>query len=144
MPVFQLSVRGKRYRVDVVDPSARPLTIVVDGEKFEIEFVQPSPSAALTAQLPPPHVAAPMAAAPSPISTDSTQLVAAPMPGTLLSIEVSVGDRVSRGQVVCVLEAMKMKNPLRARQDGRVREICAAAGDAVTHGQCLVRLEDES
>jgi len=62
------------------------------------------------------------------------------MPGTLLSIDVKVGDAIESGQVVCVLEAMKMKNPIRANFAGTVSEIVASAGNTVAYGEVLVRL----
>ncbi len=66
--------------------------------------------------------------------------ILSPMPGTILSIEVKVGEAVESGQVVAVLEAMKMKNPIRANFDGTVSEIAATPGQAVAYGDVLVRL----
>ncbi len=65
----------------------------------------------------------------------------APMPGTLLSIEVAAGDRVERGQVVAVLEAMKMKNAIKSPQVATVAEVVAQPGQAVGHGHVLLRFE---
>jgi biotin carboxyl carrier protein len=62
------------------------------------------------------------------------------MPGTLLSLEVNVGQHVEQGQVLCVLEAMKMKNPIRATQTGTVAEILVQVGQTVPHGAVLLRL----
>lgn len=62
------------------------------------------------------------------------------MPGTILSVEVKVGQTVETGQVVAVLEAMKMKNPIRAGFEGTVSEIEAAPGQTVAYGDVLVRL----
>ena len=55
------------------------------------------------------------------------------MPGTILSVEVKVGDEIDAGQVVCVLEAMKMKNPIRASFDGTVTDIAVTAGQTVAY-----------
>jgi biotin carboxyl carrier protein len=63
------------------------------------------------------------------------------MPGTILSVEATVGQRVESGQVLCVLEAMKMKNPIRAVQASIVAEILVQPGQTVSHGAALVRLE---
>jgi biotin carboxyl carrier protein len=61
------------------------------------------------------------------------------MPGTILSVEVKEGQQVEVGQVLCVLEAMKMKNPLRATRAGTITEICIAAGMTVPYGEVLIR-----
>ena len=67
--------------------------------------------------------------------------VAAPMPGVILSVEVTPGAAVRRGQTVLVLEAMKMKNELKAQRDGTVARVAVAAGDQVKHGDVLVEFE---
>ncbi len=66
--------------------------------------------------------------------------IVAPMPGTILSVAVTVGQQIEAGHVVCVLEAMKMKNPIRATHSGAVSEIVVQAGQTVAHGELLVRL----
>ncbi len=62
------------------------------------------------------------------------------MPGTILSVDVKVGQAVEPGQVVCVLEAMKMKNPIRAASTGTVTEIAVQPGQSVAYGDLLVNL----
>jgi biotin carboxyl carrier protein len=68
-------------------------------------------------------------------------VLTAPMPGVVLSVEVSPGTAVSRGQTLLVLEAMKMKNDLMAETDGVVARVAVAAGDQVRHGDLLVEFE---
>ena len=63
------------------------------------------------------------------------------MPGVVLSVDVAVGDSVRRGQTLLVLEAMKMKNELKAERDGVVASIPANAGDQVKHGDVLLEFE---
>jgi len=70
--------------------------------------------------------------------------IAAPMPGKVIEIRVTVGDAVSAGQVVAVLEAMKMENHLRAAEDGIVTEIRAAVGDQVEKDALLMVIDDGS
>jgi acetyl-CoA carboxylase biotin carboxyl carrier protein len=60
--------------------------------------------------------------------------------GTVWTVEVTVGDTVSEGDVVAVLESMKMEMPVESERDGTVVEVLCATGDAVTEGQALVRL----
>ena len=67
--------------------------------------------------------------------------VAAPMPGVILSVEIVPGASVQRGQTLLVLEAMKMKNELKAQREGTVARVAVAAGDQVKHGDVLVEFE---
>jgi pyruvate carboxylase subunit B len=65
----------------------------------------------------------------------------APMPGLIVRVDVSVGDRVQAGQAIVVMEAMKMENALRASTAGTVRALHASPGEAVEKGAVLVELE---
>jgi biotin carboxyl carrier protein len=76
-----------------------------------------------------------------PRKTNGSYEIVAPMPGVLLSVNVVPGQAVEAGDVLCVLEAMKMKNPIRATQPGIVAEIGVTAGQTVAFGALLVRLE---
>ena len=67
--------------------------------------------------------------------------VRAPIPGTILSVEVSPGQEVKYGDTLVVLEAMKMKNLIRSPRDGRVGEVLVQPGQSVMHNDVLVRFE---
>ncbi|MGB7964399.1 MAG: biotin/lipoyl-containing protein [Propionicimonas sp.] len=67
--------------------------------------------------------------------------VTAPMPGVILSVEVAVGATVKRGQTLMVLEAMKMKNDLKAQRDGTIARVFVSAGDQVKHNDVLLKFE---
>lgn len=66
--------------------------------------------------------------------------VKAPMPGTILSFTVSVGDEVSEGQVVAILEAMKMENELTAPASGKVKSIHVEKGSSVIENQVILQI----
>lgn len=83
--------------------------------------------------------AAPERHAPRPRSARGA--VVAPLPGVVLSVEVSPGTAVTHGQILLVLEAMKMKNELKAEQDGIIARVAVAAGDQVKHGDLLIEFE---
>ncbi len=72
---------------------------------------------------------------------DGQRVMLAPMPGKVVAILAAVGDTVERGQGVLVVEAMKMQNEVKAARDGVVSEIKVSAGDTVSAGQVLARLE---
>ena len=144
MPVYYVTVRGKQYTVEVLDPHARPVRAIVDGEVVEVNVA----SAPASAPAPMP-VAAPVAApqaqpAPAPVEpvTATVEEIKAPLPGTVVSIAVSVGERVTHGQELCVLEAMKMNNPIRANQPGVIRKILVTVGQQVQHGAPLMMIGD--
>jgi acetyl-CoA/propionyl-CoA carboxylase biotin carboxyl carrier protein len=63
--------------------------------------------------------------------------VASPMQGTVLSVKVAEGDDVEAGQVICIVEAMKMENEVTAHRAGKVTELAVAAGQPVTTGQVI-------
>jgi biotin carboxyl carrier protein len=69
-------------------------------------------------------------------------VVTAPIPGVIISIAVKEGDIVKFGDEICVLEAMKMKNAIRANRAGKVAAICVTIGDQVRHGQTLIEYTD--
>ena len=68
---------------------------------------------------------------------DTSRLVVSPMPGLVVSMDVAPGEEVKEGQVICVIEAMKMQNILRAERDGVIKSIGAKAGDSVAADDVL-------
>jgi len=81
--------------------------------------------------------AAPAASAPV---AGSGEKVNAPMPGTVLDVKVNVGDTVSKGQVIMILEAMKMENDIVASCDGKITSVLAKKGDTVNSGDALATI----
>lgn len=72
---------------------------------------------------------------------DLSKMIMAPMPGSIISVNVKAGDSVKAGEVVLVMEAMKMQNSLRSVVDGVVKEVKVVEGDVVNHEQILIELE---
>ena len=104
--------------------------VTVNGVAYEVELEE------LTGAAPAPAAAAAPAPPPPPAPAGGEQ-VTAPMPGTILSVNVAVGDSVKRGQVLMILEAMKMENEIMCPRDGRVASIQASKGAAVESGTPL-------
>jgi biotin carboxyl carrier protein len=152
VPTFDVTVQGKTYHVEIPDPGASPLQVIVDGELFAVGIVgteiaaQPQPLADAPRPAPqpaplPPMPRVTMARPVVPAGADGGCEIVSPMPGTILSVDVQVGQAAEAGQVVCVLEAMKMKNPIRVTHAGRVAEVAVQSGQTVAYGELLVRLE---
>ena len=124
MRKFNITVNGKTYEVDVEE---------VGG------VTAAAPTAAPKAAAPAPAAPAPKAA-PKAAGAVGAKKVTAPMPGTVVSIKVNVGDKVESGTLVAVLEAMKMENEIFAGADGVIASVNASAGDSVNTGDVLVSI----
>ena len=140
MPGYQVTIAGKTYNVEVPNPQERPVRAIVDGEAVEVWLDEdagavsaPQPAISAPAPAPVPVVApAPTAAAAGDVT--------APLPGVIISIAVKVGDRVTVGQELCVLEAMKMNNPIRSTVSGKVTAVHISVGQQIQHGAPLLTL----
>lgn len=118
-------------------------TITVNGTPYNVTVEEGTSTAtapvAAPVQAPAPQAAPAPKAAPAPAGAGSVK-VDAPMPGNILDIKVSNGAAVKAGQVLCVLEAMKMENDIVAPQDGTVASINVNKGDSVEAGQTIITL----
>lgn len=116
--------------------------ITVNGKAYDVAVEELDGSAAPAASAPvsaPVQAAAPAPAAPAP-AAGAGEKVNAPMPGTVLDVKVSVGDTVSKGQVIMILEAMKMENDIVASCDGKITSVLAKKGDTVNSGDALATI----
>lgn len=114
-------------------------TITVNGNVYDVTVEEGAAGAATSA----PKAAAPKAAAPkaAPKAAGRGSVkVNSPMPGKILSVKTSVGQAVKKGEVLMILEAMKMENEVVAPEDGTVASIDVAAGDSVEAGVVLATL----
>ena len=118
-------------------------TITVNGTPYNVTVEEGTSTATVPAAAPvqasAPQAAPAPKAAPAPAGAGSVK-VDAPMPGNILDIKVSNGAAVKAGQVLCVLEAMKMENDIVAPQDGTVASINVNKGDSVEAGQTIITL----
>ncbi len=127
---YKVTLNGKTYEVEVEHGKA----VLLD----EYEALAPAPAA-------PAAAAAPVAAAPvaapapaAPVNLAAGETVASPMPGNILRVEVNQGDTVKAGQLLIVLEAMKMENEIVAPKDGTVVQVVTSKGSVVETGAPLV------
>ena len=117
-------------------------TITVNGTVYDVTVEEGSTAGAVQAAAPAPKAApkAAPAAAPKAAGTQGSVKINAPMPGKILAIKAEAGKAVKRGDVIVVLEAMKMENEIVAPQDGVVASINVAANDSVEAGDTLATL----
>ncbi|MCL4878306.1 MAG: acetyl-CoA carboxylase biotin carboxyl carrier protein subunit [Anaerolineae bacterium] len=133
-----VKVEGQPIQVEIKDPYARPVIAIVDGETFEVYPEEPS------------AVVDHPAAEPRKLKTrrDAPQqngkninAVNAPIPGVVVSVSVQPGDEVRAGQEVCMIEAMKMKNPIRSTRSGIIAAVHVTVGQQVNHNDMLVEFD---
>lgn len=133
MRKFNIKVNGNAYEVEVEE--------VGGGSAVYTAPAAPAaaPSVAAAAPKAAPAPAAAPAAAAAPVPTGAAT-VSAPMPGTIMDIKVSVGDSVKEGDVLCILEAMKMENEIMAPSAGKVVAVNTSKGASVNTGDALISL----
>ena len=148
LTTFRVKVGDRWYTVEVGDLTRSPVEVVVEGESFfvDIESLQipPQPS-------PRPRrgrTRTPVVAPPPPSGTGaapqhppSDNILRSPMPGRVMSITVRPGQRVSAGEEVCVVEAMKMEQSIRAPRAGVIKAIHVQPLDSVSADDPLIELE---
>ncbi len=149
---YQLAIQDKKYAVEIGAMEGGCVAVTVNDAIFQVNVenlmgldsdtpavpqavpVMPPPQAAARA-IP----AAAVAPATSPQATTSGNgAVTAPIPGLILDIKVAVGDAVTAGQTVSIMEAMKMENNINSPMDGKVVEIRAAKGATVADGEVIM------
>ena len=104
----------------------------VNGTAYEVEIEEMTGA----------HAAAPVAApAAAPAASGAGESITSPMPGNILAVNVAAGDMVKKGQVLMILEAMKMENEIMAPRDGKVTAVAVAKGAAVESGALLCTIQ---
>lgn len=119
MKTYKVCVNGTEYEVTVEEMKAGEASAVRSASKTE---AAPAPAAA-------------------PAAAGEGETIAAPMPGTILAVNINVGDAVKKGQVLFILEAMKMENEIMAPHDGTVTAIGTTKGSSVNSGDLLCTLQ---
>ena len=140
---LRIKVGDNWYNVEVGELTQSPVEVTVEGETFLVE-VEGLPT-------PPParprrgRTQAPGIVVPPPTTRNSgggaDNIIASPMAGRVISILVRPGDQVTTGQEVCVVEAMKMEQSIRAARNGVVKDILVQPMDSVRTNEPLIELE---
>jgi biotin carboxyl carrier protein len=146
---YKVRIDEHCFEVEIADLNARPVIATVDGEQFEV-WPESDPEAAAAAsgngsgsmlsqaRLHSVPVKASTGASNGTNGGGSSKTVRAPIPGVIVSIAVQSQAEVMAGQELCVLEAMKMKNSIRAARSGKIAEIIVSVGQHVKHHEVLM------
>ena len=136
---YVVKVAEKQYEVEIEDIHVSPVIARVDGQEFKVSLeagskpaVQKEPNGIKPDDLSQ-HLSGPGV---------NTSELTAPLPGTVIEVFMKAGDYIEAGQVVLIIEAMKMKNSIRSTRSGKIAEILVSAGQTVTHKQMLVKFAD--
>ncbi len=145
MKEYKYKINGNLYKVAIGDIDNGVAEVEVNGTPYKVELEQ---KAATTIKVATPKPAAAprtatgekVIAKAAPAAAAGGTAVKAPLPGTVLDINVTVGQGVKAADTVVTLEAMKMENAIKAGVDGKVASISVAKGDAVLEGAVLVTI----
>ena len=143
MKEFKYTIDGKEDKVEIGEINAENVAEVsVNGEQYAVQMEQPAEPEKKKVELGKPAAAEANdeEAAPA-VAINSSAAIKAPLPGTITSVEVTVGQEVKAGDTVVVLEAMKMQNNIEAEKDGKVTAIAVKVGQAVLEDDPLVVIE---
>ena len=157
MKTYQYKVQGVDYEVEIAEVEGKIARVNVNGIPFEIEMQKPinaakhpalaatkrassAPAAPAAPVAAAPVAAAPAKPAPAAAPAGAGNAVKAPLPGTINAINVKVGDTVAVGDIVIVLEAMKMQNNIESEYAGTVTSITVNQGDSVMEGAVMMTI----
>jgi len=134
MKKYLITVNGNQYEVEVEE-------VRDNSVSAPVAHAEPAPRSAAPATVaaPAPAPAAKPAAVSNAVPAGASKITA-PMPGTILKVNVNTGDAVKKGQVLLILEAMKMENEIVAAADGKISSVNVAQGSSVNAGDVLVSL----
>ncbi|MEN8172553.1 MAG: biotin/lipoyl-containing protein [Chloroflexota bacterium] len=142
-PKFKIIVNGQSHAVEIIDNGTASLDVIVDGQNFKVQIQPDAPP-----KIDPGITSTPKAGkqdanppAPPDLSEPLSGDLTAPLPGVIAEIHVTVGDQVSSGQEMCVIEAMKMKNVLRSHRSGEIAAVDVAIGETVPYNKTLIRFK---
>jgi len=147
---YKITVNNKTYEVEIENINTRPVVAFVDGERFEVMPENAGQAEAKKEADEIKNKAEKKSFDPNPVPAVSSSpnqalsgnALTAPLPGTVIEVFVKAGEKVEAGQVVVIIEAMKMKNSIRSVYSGTVSDVLVSAGQSVAHKQALIKFAD--
>lgn len=143
MKKFNFTIRGNNYDVEIVNIEDNIAEVEVNGTKYEVEIhkeIKTSKTPKLTRTAVHHSHDADKAKTSKPTERKGAGLIKAPLPGTILEMKVKEGDAVKQGDILLIMEAMKMENNIKADHEGKITSIKVKQGDSVLEGDVLVEI----
>lgn len=147
MKEYKYKINGMKFNVAVGDVDGDFVRVEVNGTPYKVELDDSQKSKIAPVAAPKRPAAAPRTSTGEKIiakptaSSGSASAVKSPLPGTIMSFNVKVGDTVNAGDTVCILEVMKMENDVHTTNGGTVKQILVNVGDSVLEGNDLMIIE---
>ena len=143
---YSVKIDDHIYEVEIHNLQAQPVIAIVDGQEVEVWLQNPALShppavnqEVTTSKPPAPATASGSGQVPG---GPDAKNVLAPIPGVIVKLLVNVGDPVSYGQELCIIEAMKMRNAIRSTRAGKIAALLVAPGQTVNHHDVLMEFEE--
>ncbi|MBN2571272.1 MAG: biotin/lipoyl-binding protein [Ignavibacteriales bacterium] len=143
MKKYKFAIRGNQYEVDIIKIENNQAEIEVNGTPYQIDIqteVKIAKTPVLTRSKVFPTGESDKIKTSKPEEKKGAGSIKAPLPGVILEVKVKVGDEVKFGDVLMVMEAMKMENSIRADKAGKIVDIKVNVGDSVLEGNVLVEI----
>lgn len=143
---YKYKINGTKFNVGVGELVDNHIHVEVNGTPYNVEIDEegkPKVAAVKTSKqaAPAPRTESGEKVISKPASNGGASAVKSPLPGTIMSFNVNVGDTVNAGDTVCVLEAMKMENDVHCSSAGTVKQILVNVGDAILEGTDIMIIE---
>ena len=143
MEDFKFKIAGKNYTTKVVEEEGGSLLVTVNGKTYQVELPGRTPAPKPVIR-PAGGVAAAPVAAPAAAAPASDTTVVAPLPGTITKVVAKAGQKVKKGDVLVVMEAMKMANDIVAEANGTVKAVSVSEGQSVNQGDVLIEFQADA
>ena len=143
MEDFKFKIAGKNYTTKVVEEEGGSLLVTVNGKTYQVEMPGRTPAPKPVIR-PAGGVAAAPVAAPAAAAPASDTTVVAPLPGTITKVVAKAGQKVKKGDVLVVMEAMKMANDIVAEANGTVKAVNVSEGQSVNQGDVLIEFQADA
>ncbi len=141
MSTFKYTIDGKEYNVEIGEVNDTTANVTVNGETFSVEMEKPAEPEKKKPVLGQQKSDSTETETTSTANVNTNNALRAPLPGVVTEIKVEVGQEVSAGDTLVVLEAMKMANNLESEKSGKVTAICVKVGESVMEDTPLVVVE---
>ncbi len=141
MKKFIFEIQGTKYEVEMLSFEKNIAEVEVNGTQYKVELQQEIKTSKTPVLIRKPLEAPTSKEIIEKVQSKSITKIKAPLPGTILSVKKNVGDTVKKGDVVMIMEAMKMENNVLAERDGIINKINHNVGDSVLQGEALFELE---